>query len=241
MNGLNAEYITHSGDDKLVVDAARVSFDKETDWVYVEDPDGPDWPALKTLRECDVKLLSYLAKHKHWTPFSHPQITLRMTAPIPIRTQCFKHKVGFTENEISRRYVSTPPEFFMPESWRKKAENKKQGSSDEIVLRMKRRDRITGEVFNTDVDEEVYFLYDHAAQIYEDMIAAGVCPEQARFVLPQGMVTQWYWTGSLSAFARFANLRMDGHAQKEVQDLAMMVSKIIQPLYPLSWAALTEN
>lgn len=217
---MHVDYITHSGDDLLVVNAARVSFDKH------KDEFGDD----------DNRLLSYLARNSHWTPFAHPQITLRMTAPVPIRTQCFKHKQGFTENEVSRRYVEDEPEFFIPDVWRgKPIGGAKQGSSDSSIeiLRVKMGGTVT-------VTQSVQSVYEHALDTYTEMIEAGVCPEQARFVLPQGMLTSWYWTGSLAAYARFYKQRTDPHAQKEISDLAVMVGSIIAPLYPVSWEALNE-
>ena len=177
---MRVDYITHSGDDLLVVNAARVSFDKH------KEEFGDD----------DKKLLRYLAKHNHWTPYSHPQITLRMKAPIFIRTQCFKSKVGFTENEVSRRYVDDEPEFFMPNVWRGRPINSKQGSSGEVIEVLYRR--MYGD---QTVTQGVERLYEHALDLYARMIEKGVCPEQARMVLPQGMYTQWFWTGSLAAYA----------------------------------------
>lgn len=207
-----AEYIDHMGNDLSVVRAARVSFaaDKGVKW-----------------SESDAKLIKYLANHNHWTPFAHTAITLRMKAPVPIRTQCFKHKVGLSENEESRRYISGRPEYFMPK-WRKSVSNKKQGSGDCFL---------TGDSLILDK------MYEDSIQssilAYEKALHLGVCEEQARFYLPQGCVVNWYWTGSLAAFARFAKQRMDSHAQVEIQELATMVSDIIKPLYPVSWEALT--
>ncbi len=168
----------------------------------------------------DTKLIRYLAKHNHWTPFAHPQITLRIKAPISIRTQFFKHKQGFVENEISRRYVSYEPEFYIP-SWRSKpTDGAKQGSEDFVIeeTRTNLYDAICRE------------SYEKALHVYNTLIENGIAPEQARFVLPQGMYTEWYWTGSLAAFARFYKQRIDEHAQWEIQQYAEAVGKIIQPL-----------
>lgn len=208
---LKAEYIDHMGTDLTVVNAARVSFNKQR----VEFGDS------------DAKLITYLATHGHWTPFAHPQITLSMTAPVSIRTQCFKHKVGFSENEVSRRYVDETPEFFRP-VWRQRHDSAKQGSAEEFS-------EPEALQFRSLYEQTTY----HCLLAYRRMIEGGVCPEQARFVLPQGMVTQWYWTGSLAAFARFYQQRADSHAQKEVQQLAQQVGEIIAPLFPVSWLALT--
>lgn len=164
----------------------------------------------------------------HWVPFGHPQITLRMQAPIPIRVQCFKHKIGFVESEESRRYISSTPEYFIPEFFREAAANVKQGSAG-----IHPDNDYWMTVYKKSVRE--------AIQTYEDMIEAGVCPEQARFVLPQGVEVNWVWTGSLFAFANMYNQRSDSHAQKEVQILAAQIDAIIAPLFPVSWAALTRG
>lgn len=209
---LKAELIDFMGNDSSIVKAARVSFanDKE----------------VRT-QEQDAKLIKYLADHNHWSPFSHVVITLRMTAPIPVRTQAFKHKVGFSENEESRRYVSYTPEYIIPE-FRMQAENKKQGS---------------GSVFEPEDQVELKALYEASVKAaiatYEGLLEKGVAEEQARFVLPQGCLVNWYWTGSLAAFARFYNQRTDHHAQLEIQELARMVGPIMSKLYPVSWKALT--
>lgn len=206
------EYIDHMGDDLSVERAARVSF----------AGDGTVRPIEKTER-----LLNYLARHNHWTPFGHTSVTLRIQAPIPIRTQCFKHKVGFVENEESRRYVSYTPSVFQPE-WRKSTENKKQGS---------------GEEFDAADSVMLNGLYlnavTQAVETYEVLLTLGVCEEQARFVLPQGVMVNWYWTGSLAAWARVYHQRSDTHAQKEIQHIAEQIDHIIAPLYPLAWKALT--
>ncbi len=209
---MKAEYIDHMGTDQSVVKAARVSFANSGD-------EG------RTLEQ-DAKLISYLAKHNHWTPFAHTAITLRMQAPVPIRTQCFKHKVGFSENEESRRYINSEPTFFTP-NWRYAVSNKKQGSGDA----MDPRTAIQCDIYY----QEAMYL---AIQTYNDMLNQGVCEEQARFVLPQGTEVNWYWTGSLAAYARFCKQRMDPHAQLEIQELAHKVSNIIEPLFPVAWKAL---
>ena len=165
---------------------------------------------------------------EHWVPFGHPHITLRMNAPIPIRVQCFKHKIGFVESEESRRYISSRPELYLPEFIREKAANVKQGSAGQHPRNAYWMAKYWGEC-------------QHMIEIYEEAIADGVCPEQARFMLPQGVEVNWVWTGSLYAFANFYNQRSDSHAQKEVQDLAEEVNQIIAPLYPVSWSALTQG
>jgi len=221
------QYVSHMGDDLTVVNAARVSFNKESEWDIERN-----WNlsvSSKELLARDRKLIDYLAKHKHWTPFAHPQITLRIKAPIFIRTQLFKHKVGFTENEVSRRYVSDPPSVYMPR-WRGKPTNgAKQGSEDFMPI---------DDDYNT-VNRHYEMCVRDALQTYDELLKRGVAPEQARAVLPQGTFTEWWWTGSLSAYARVYTQRSDPHAQWECQEYAKAISTIIQPLFPYSWKALT--
>lgn len=207
---MKAEYVDHMGSDVTVVNAARVSFDKH----------------VTEMSEKDVKLLKYLAEHNHWTPYSHPQITMRETVPIFVARQRFKHMVGFTYNEVSRRYVSDDPELFLPEEWRASAENVKQGSASYAV-------DVPG------ITEGVDQHYRTSLALYKDLLEKGVCAEQARMVLPQAMETSYYVTGSLSAWARAYNLRSEKTAQKEIQTLAGSWRAIIKPLFPASWAALT--
>lgn len=237
---MKAEYISHMGDDLMVVNAARVSFDKESKLERV--PVGDEYGSYyEDLSERDTKLIRYLASHNHWTPFSHPQITLRETVPIFVARQRFKHMVGFTYNEVSRRYVDSEPEFFTPEVWRKRAENKKQGSTDEAVVILRSRilrSRMHGDQTVHDAVERLNY---HALELYQEMLDRGVCPEQARMVLPQSMYTSYYVTGSLAAWARFYNQRTDEHAQTEIRDLAVQCGRIIGPLFPVSWGALTDT
>lgn len=175
------------------------------------------------------ELAVYLRKiPEHWVPFGHPHITLRMTAPVPIRVQCFKHKIGFVESEESRRYISSRPEFYLPEHFREAAALVKQGSAGQHP----RNGYWMATYWNR---------CSQMVDLYEDAIKDGVCPEQARFMLPQGCEVNWVWTGSLYAFANFYNQRSDSHAQKEVQELAEQVNQIIQPLFPVSWSALTQG
>lgn len=221
---MQAEYITHSGDDLLITNAARVSFSKESEFDWIDD----DMGGHPQLNERDTKLIHYLARHNHFTPFTHPQITLRYTVPIFVARQEFKHVIGFTRNEMSRRYVDDTPEFYVPAVWRHRPEGSvKQGSGD-----VHEKSTAWGEAY-----EEVMA---RLLTIYEEMIKDGVAPEQARMILPQSMLTSYYVTGSLAAFARFYNQRSDSHAQKEIQDLAEQVQAIIAPLFPVAWAALTE-
>ena len=214
---IKAELIDHLGSDLTVVNSARVSFSKTS---VLEDG---------VLSGPDTRLITYLAKHNHFTPFTHPQITLRETVPIFVARQRFKHVVGFTYNEVSRRYVDDAPSFYMPEVWRSRPEGSvKQGSG-------------------TDHPDQSYIqsLYAHTVQIawetYDNLISRGVAPEQARMVLPQSMLTSYYVTGSLAAFARAYKQRADSHAQQEIQDLAAQWNTLISPKYPVSWAALTRG
>ena len=175
------------------------------------------------------ELAVYLRKiPEHWVPFGHPHITLRMQTPIPIRVQCFKHKIGFVESEESRRYISSRPELYVPDHIRAAAASVKQGSAGEHPR-------------NAFWMTRYYAAGNQMIELYEAAIEDGVCPEQARFLLPQGCEVNWVWTGSLYAFANFYNQRSDSHAQKEIQELADQVGNIIAPLFPVSWKALTQG
>lgn len=226
---MTVELVDHMGDDLSVVNAARVSFDKVSEWDVKYHSDDNPFDFSQHLSDADTRLINYLARNNHWTPFAHTSISLRMGAPVPIRTQCFKHKQGFVENEESRRYISSRPEVFVPDCFRSApVGNVKQGSggvhydSHEWMLVYKRKT-------NSAVDT------------YMAMIEDNVAPEQARFILPQGCIVNWIWTGNLASYARFYRERTYDKAQKETQDLARMVAEIIEPLYPISWAALTEG
>lgn len=222
---MQVKYIDHMGNDLSVVRAAKVSFaDDETVQSFIDDIE-----AKRLGCRSHAALIRYLANHNHWTPFAHTAIQLRMNAPVPIRTQCFKHKAGFVENEESRRYISSRPVLFVPEEFRQKPEGSvKQGS---------------GEVHPMSESWRGLYVQSCEAMIdlYMEAIEDGVCPEQARFFLPQGVEVNWYWTGNLAAFARFYNQRTDPHAQKEVQDLAIAVGLLCRTLFPVSWAALTNK
>lgn len=243
---MKAELIDQMGDDLTVVNAARVSFDKESTWeivkgTYYQD-EGPDIELSST----DKKLISYLAKHGHFTPFTHCMITLRETVPIFVARQRFKHTVGFSYNEVSRRYVDDAPEFYFPNEWRGKPVNAKQGSSEEIIDVLEIDEHLiwddpTTPKLTVDTSEMYDALIEHAESLYNLMIKNGVAPEQARMVLPQSMYTSYYVTGSLSAFARAYKLRSESHAQKEIQDLAKQWDAIIRPLYSVSWSALVDE
>lgn len=217
------EYIDHMGSDLTVVNAARVSFNKESSWDYTDSA----FPS-KSLSEKDQKLITYLAKHSHWTPFAHAQITLRIKAPIFVRAQLGKHQVGFVMNEVSRRYVTQNPQIYSPRWRAAPTDGAKQGSSEFMHPPQ----------YVVDMYEN---LCDDSKEIYEELLKNGIAPEQARSVLPQGMYTEWWWTGSLSAYARVYAQRIDPHAQWEVREYAIAMEKIIQRLFPVSWKALIEN
>lgn len=227
---MKAELIDYMGSDLTCVNAARVSFDKESEWDTHDSLD-PKWVANETLNVKDQKLIKYLATHNHWTPFSHVQITMRETVPIFVARQRFKHVVGFTYNEMSRRYVSDEPSFFVPDTWRRASENKKQGSEDEPVAE------------NNNIRTDYRLFIEHCIAMYSSLLEDGVAPEQARMVLPQSMYTSYYVTGSLAAWARAYNLRSEEHAQKEIQDLAKQWDDIIGGIPQLehSWRALTNK
>ena len=205
--------LDHMGDDLAVVNAARVSMHKESFKVCASDE----------------KLIRYLAKHKHWTPFAQVQFKFRISMPIFVARQYFRHQVGLLRNETSRRYVDNPPEFWNPNgAWRGRAEHVKQGSGGLLL-----------EAVCDEVSEIYWYAMDACSDAYKDMLEKGVCPEQARAVLPQSMMTEFIETGSLSAYARIYGLRTDPHAQKEIQDYALAIGEHIEKIVPVSWAALT--
>ena len=176
----------------------------------------------------------HLAQHirrmpTHWTPFGHTAITLHIRAPIFVARQLGKHQVGMVWNEVSRRYVTDDPEFYIPDAWRKAADNVKQGSSDEV---------------KDDSDEWNWRYHEACIQAVEEygwMIYEGICAEQARMILPQSLFTEWYWTGNLYSFANVYIQRSDSHAQKEVQQIAEQIDHLLMPLFPVSWPALTRG
>lgn len=202
------------GTDNSVCDAARVSMDK----VSTQFTDAQN-----------ASLLNYLAKHNHWSPFAHCMVSFRFKAPIFIARQFQKHQVGFAWNEVSRRYVSSAPEFWSPPFFRQKAPSVKQGSLPTPH---------DGSAFYVEMMDQLTIT---AQTLYNAMIKDGVCPEQARAVLPQSMMTEWIWTGSLYAWARMYDLRIDPHAQAECAPYALLVDKQCRELFPLAWSALTER
>jgi thymidylate synthase (FAD) len=203
------------GDDLTVVNAARVSFDKES----------------YTLTEGDKKLIHYLAKHDHVSPFFHPQVRLRLKMPIFIAREYFRHCIGLSRNEVSRRYVDTPPECWIPapDAIRERDPKLKQGSKSTPV----------------DNYDEIHHIFSEqtaaSMKTYHSLLQSGVAPELARTVLPQSMYTEFIETGSLAAYARICNLRLDPTAQKEIRDYAMLIDSIMKELFPVSWAALSDT
>ena len=201
---MNVNLIDVMGTDLSVVNAARVSFAKESD----------------EFSDKDAKLINYLAKHNHWSPFGHASLQFRIKAPIFVARQLVKHQVGLVWNEVSRRYVDDEPEFYIPSEWRLKADDKKQGSSDETV------------------DYNIKSTIQYVTETYNNLLKANVAPEMARMVLPQNLYTEWYWSGSLMAFARVCNLRCKPDTQKETQVIAQMIDYESKEKFPISWKAL---
>jgi len=211
---MTVEYVDHMGDDESVVNAARVSFAKE---------------AGNYTNEQNHTLIRYLAEHKHELPFAHTCIQVRISAPIFVARQLGKSQVGFVWNEVSRRYVTDTPIFYKPSVYRGVAENKKQGSSGPL---------------DAEKSQWITYQYEHvvhdAVQQYQDALALGLAPEQARIVLPQSMMTEWIWTGSLLAFARVYKLRAAEDTQAETREIAEQIGNICAKYFLVSWKALVE-
>jgi len=206
---IEATYIDHMGNDLSVVNAARVSFGKKhTKFI-----------------DADSNLIRYLAEHKHMSPFGHCFASFHIKAPIFVARQLVKHKF-LRWNEISRRYVDSDPEFYLPDEWRGRSEDKKQGSD--------------GVIYPLSVSENEFVNYT-ALRVYKELLEEGVAPEQARMVLPQSTMTEWYWSGSLDAFADMCNLRCKNDTQYETRVVANKISKKLLDLFPVSWEALKEN
>jgi len=216
---MEVKLVDHMGSDLSVVNAARVSFAKTSEWDIVPDAG----PIEGYLRVDDERLIKYLAKHNHWSPFGHASMQFHIKAPVFVARQLVKHQVGLVWNEVSRRYVDDEVEFYEPTEWRLAAENKKQGSSDETI------------------PFSVASTYQWTKQTYENLLNAGVAPEMARMVLPQSMMTEWYWSGTLFAFARVCNLRCKPDAQVETQMVANQIDVLAKELFPNSWEALRDD
>jgi len=204
------ELLETFGNDLTVVNAARVSLGKHVD----------------EFTEKDAKLIQYLADHEHTSPFFHPQARFRLKMPIWMAREWFRHTIGFARNEVSRRYVDDPPTFHIPDELRSRAPNKKQGSRDDVHPL-------------SDPLRDVMMSHCQAAvNSYNEYLKQGICPEQARMVLPQSMMTEFIETGSLAAYARLCHLRLGPDAQKEIQDVARSVSDALAAVFPASWKAL---
>ena len=208
---MKVELIDKMGTDLSVVNAARVSYSKTKD-VF----DGKD-----------EKLIKFLAEHEHWSPFAHASMQFRIKAPIFVARQLVKHQVGLVWNEVSRRYVDFPPEIYKPDSWRGRPINSKQGSDGEVEL-------------GQTIDHNLETTMESCLILYNTMIQKGVAPEQARMVLPQSMMTEWYWSGTVYAFARVCNLRCKPDTQKETQDVANVIDKLAGEAFPYCWKYLRK-
>ena len=213
---IEVTYVNHMGNDMTVVNAARVSFAKESTW-----DDYNSETEQYVLKDKDRKLVHYLAEHGHKSPFNHAFATFHVKAPIFVARQLQKHEY-MPWNEISRRYVDSDPEFYVPDVWRGCSEDKKQGSSGTVDL----------------VDYSLDDYNGNGMDFYTCLIRDGVAPEQARMVLPQSMMTEWYWSGSLDAFADMCNLRLMTDTQYETQLVAQQIDQIMLGLFPVSWEAL---
>ena len=207
------ELLDTFGDDLTVVNAARVSFAKES----------------TVLEPRDTKLIEYLAKHDHITPFFHPQARFRLKMPIYVAREWFRHTVGFARNEVSRRYVDEPPECYVPAELRERDTNKKQGS------------KATPIGCNSIIVKEVEEFQELAMEFYDSLLKKNVAPEVARGVLPQSMYTEFIETGSLSAYARLCALRLSPYAQAEIQEYAQAVCELLESRFPVSWKALVKS
>lgn len=217
---MNVEYMDHSGSDLLVINAARTSFAKES----------------KELTAKDVKLIHFLAREKHLLPFRHPTVTFRCRAPLFVARQLGKHQSGMSWSEESRRYIDSPPEFFWPDKWRRRAENVKQGSSDEELT-----DFIVGGTNEGTPQVVMQAMVEMVAQGYQYALDNGMAPEQARMVLPQNMYINWVWTGTLLAWVHMVKQRTAPDTQRETQHFAQLVKAHLEKLYPVSMQALMEH
>jgi thymidylate synthase (FAD) len=217
---IQTTYVDHMGNDLTTVNAARVSFGKKSEW---EEPFEDCDKSLLKLSDRDTKLIKYLAKHKHLSPFGHAFASFHIKAPIFVARQLVKHKF-LRWNEISRRYVDDEPEFYMPDVWRGKADNVKQGSAGEVKS-----------------NANVNYQNEALLKTYKQLLDEGVACEMARMVLPQSTMTEWYWSGSLDAFAAMCQLRCASDTQYESRVVADQISEKMSELFPVSWEALTKG
>jgi thymidylate synthase (FAD) len=220
---MNVELIDKMGSDLSVVNAARVSYSKESEWEMIM----PAGPTPGVLSERDEKLVKYLATHNHWSPFAHASLQFRIKAPVFVARQLVKHQVGLVWNEISRRYVDYEPELYEPKEWRGRPQNSKQGSDGVVDLDSNEKHRLE-------------MTMQQCKIIYNTLIQKGVAPEQARMVLPQSMMTEWIWSGTLYAFARVCNLRCAKDTQEETRYIADEIHNICNKEFPTSWKYLID-
>ncbi len=230
---IQVTYKDHMGSDLSVVNAARVSFGKEKEALgYTKIGDGPSIPLI---HDTDKSLIKYLAKNKHMSPFGHSFASFHIKAPIFVARQLVKHKF-LRWNEISRRYVDDEPEFYMPDTWRGRSADKKQGSEGKVDLPAYAH--ITSGWKGYEGKGNYYKISVH---VYKDLLKHGVAPEQARMVLPQSTMTEWYWSGSLDAFSDMCRLRCASDTQYESRLVADNISEKMAGLFPVSWEALTDG
>lgn len=231
---IKVELLAFMGNDLSTVNSARVSFDKESklDFIQLEDN-----RSIGVLKDSDKKLIKYLADHRHTTPFRHNQIQIRCHAPIFLARQLGKHQVGLSWNEVSRRYVDSEPEFFVPDEWRGRPRDSIKQGSQGVITDIP----YTTGFHSKATPQKVYdTLLQHSLSVYKRMLLGGVAPEQARMVLPQSMMTSWYWSGNLLSFAHVYKERIAEGAQLEAQWFAEELDKVIRPLFPESWSALVD-
>ena len=241
---LTVDYIEHSGSDISVVNAARVSFDLRSKPLGLSGVG--DGPMIPVIHDLDKRLIKYLAEHEHYSPFNHTFVTFRCSAPLFVMGQLKKHEY-MPWNEISRRYVSAAPEFYRPDTWRERSEDKKQGSSDKTVETLEWSELDTEysteehpiwEFWEEPIPEYTDFIYGEVSQLYQSMIDNDVCPEQARMVLPQSTMSSWIWSGTVKAVAKMCKLRCTPDTQYESRVIADKISEHMYTLYPVSWSAL---
>jgi len=247
MTQITATLIDNMGSDLSVVNAARVSFGKESDWNWTYPESEDEWDELsdngwqatsssclewKRLSGRDTKLIKYLAKHKHISPFGHAFASFHVKAPIFVARQLVKHKF-LRWNEISRRYVDGEPEFYLPDVWRGRSADKKQGSEGVVDLHPM--------TFVVDPSDDKQELNEASLDVYNYLLQQGVAPEQARMLLPQSTMTEFYWSGSLDAFASMCILRLKGDTQYETRLVAQQIDKVMSDLFPVSWEALVRG
>ena len=209
---MEVKLVDKMGTDLSVVNAARVSYAKSKD-------------AFDVVK--DEKLIKYLAEHEHWSPFAHASLQFRIKAPIFVARQLVKHQVGLVWNEVSRRYVDDAPELYQPDSWRGRPQNSKQGSDGEVKL-------------DQTIEYNMETTMESCLILYNSLLQKGVAPEQARMVLPQSMMTEWYWSGTLYAFARVCNLRCKPDTQRETQEVANEIDRLTNEAFPRSWKYLRK-